>query len=53
MAIGCLKPANVDAYIAAFSPEVQAILEKVRLTIRQAAPVAPYAGEAESRKSAH
>ena len=38
MATGRLKPANVDAYIAAFPPEVQAILEKVRLTVRQAAP---------------
>lgn len=38
MATGRLKPADVDAYIAAFSPEVQAILGKVRLTIRQAAP---------------
>ncbi|HOZ65276.1 MAG TPA: DUF1801 domain-containing protein [Burkholderiaceae bacterium] len=28
----------MNAYIAAFPPEVQAILEKVRLTVRQAAP---------------
>ncbi len=31
-------PKNIDDYIAAFSPEVQAILEKIRLTIRGAAP---------------
>ena len=33
-------PKNIDEYIAAFSPEVQSILEKIRLTIRQAAPEA-------------
>jgi len=38
MATERLKPVNVNAYIAAFPPEVQAILEKVRLTVRQAAP---------------
>ena len=31
-------PKNIDEYIASFSPEVQAILEKVRLTIGKAAP---------------
>lgn len=31
---------NIDAYIAAFSPEVQSILQKIRATIRQAAPAA-------------
>ena len=31
-------PKNIDEYIASFSPEVQAILEKIRLTIRNAAP---------------
>ena len=31
-------PRNIDEYIASFSPEVQAILERIRLTIRQAAP---------------
>jgi uncharacterized protein YdhG (YjbR/CyaY superfamily) len=31
-------PANVDQYIAAFPPEVQAILEKVRQVVRSAAP---------------
>ena len=29
---------NIDEYIASFPPEVQAILEKIRLTIRKAAP---------------
>lgn len=33
-------PANIDEYIAAFSPDVQAILQKIRLTIREAAPQA-------------
>jgi uncharacterized protein YdhG (YjbR/CyaY superfamily) len=33
-------PKNIDEYIAAFPPEVQLILEKIRLTIRQAAPEA-------------
>ncbi len=32
------RPGNIDEYIASFSPEVQAILEKIRLTIREAAP---------------
>lgn len=31
-------PNNIDDYIASFSPEVQTILEKIRLTIRHAAP---------------
>ncbi len=31
-------PRSIDEYIASFSPGVQAILEKIRLTIRQAAP---------------
>jgi hypothetical protein len=31
-------PKNIDEYIASFSPEVRAILEKIRLTIRTAAP---------------
>jgi uncharacterized protein YdhG (YjbR/CyaY superfamily) len=33
-------PKNIDEYIAAFSAEVQSILQKIRLTIRQAAPEA-------------
>lgn len=32
------KPENVDAYIAAFEPEVRAVLEKIRATIHKAAP---------------
>ena|SRR5258708_27755091 len=32
------KPATIDAYIAAFGPEVREILEKIRSTIRKAAP---------------
>jgi uncharacterized protein YdhG (YjbR/CyaY superfamily) len=33
-------PTTIDAYIAAFSPEVQEILENIRLAIREAAPTA-------------
>ena len=33
-----LPPSNIDEYIACSSPEVQAILEKIRSTIRAAAP---------------
>jgi uncharacterized protein YdhG (YjbR/CyaY superfamily) len=33
-------PKSIDEYIAAFSPEVQAILQRVRLTISKAAPEA-------------
>ena len=29
---------NIDEYIAGFAPDVQAILQKIRLTIRDAAP---------------
>ena len=35
-----LRPGNIDEYIASFSPEVQSILEKIRSTIREAAPEA-------------
>jgi uncharacterized protein YdhG (YjbR/CyaY superfamily) len=38
MATGRTAPKSIDEYIAAFSPEVQAILERVRLTISNAAP---------------
>ena len=38
MATGRATPKDIDEYISWFSPEVQAILEKIRLTIRQAAP---------------
>ena len=31
-------PEDIDAYIATKSPEIQAILQKVRLTIKKAAP---------------
>lgn len=31
-------PANVEAYIAGFPPDVRAVLRKVRATIREAAP---------------
>ena len=33
-------PRNIDEYIASSSPEVRAILEKIRSTIREAAPEA-------------
>lgn len=32
------KPKDIDEYIAAFPPEVQAILQRIRLTIHDAAP---------------
>jgi uncharacterized protein YdhG (YjbR/CyaY superfamily) len=35
-----LRPQSVDEYIAAFSPEVRAILERIRLAIAKAAPEA-------------
>ena len=31
-------PKNIDEYIAGFPPKVQAILEKIRATVRRAAP---------------
>jgi uncharacterized protein YdhG (YjbR/CyaY superfamily) len=34
------KARNIDEYIAAFSPEVQSILEKIRAMIKKAAPEA-------------
>ncbi|NTU64123.1 MAG: hypothetical protein HGB05_12160 [Chloroflexi bacterium] len=33
-------PTTIDEYIAGFPPDVQAILQKIRATIRQAAPQA-------------
>jgi uncharacterized protein YdhG (YjbR/CyaY superfamily) len=33
-------PGTIDEYIAAFPPDVQSILKKIRLTIRKAAPQA-------------
>ena len=38
MAPGRTAPRSIDDYIAAFSPEVRAILERVRSTVRKAAP---------------
>lgn len=35
-----LRPKNIDEYVASFSPEVQSILEKIRQTIKEAAPKA-------------
>jgi uncharacterized protein YdhG (YjbR/CyaY superfamily) len=32
------NPTSIDDYIASCSPEVQAILEKIRLTVKKAAP---------------
>jgi uncharacterized protein YdhG (YjbR/CyaY superfamily) len=34
------QPKNIDEYISLFSPEVQTILEKIRVTIKEAAPEA-------------
>jgi uncharacterized protein YdhG (YjbR/CyaY superfamily) len=33
-------PTSIDEYIAAFSPEVRSILERIRVTIKKAAPAA-------------
>jgi uncharacterized protein YdhG (YjbR/CyaY superfamily) len=38
MPTGRVKPKNIDDYIGSFSPDVQAILQKIRSTIRNAAP---------------
>ena len=38
MPTGRTTDRSIDEYIASFSPEVRAILEKIRLTIRNAAP---------------
>lgn len=35
---GSDKPASIDEYIAEFAPEVGEILEKIRSTVRRAAP---------------
>ncbi len=40
MATDGATPHSIEEYIAAFSPEVQAILERIRLTIAKAAPEA-------------
>lgn len=38
MITGQEAPKSIDEYIAGFPPDVQAILEKIRTTIREAAP---------------
>jgi uncharacterized protein YdhG (YjbR/CyaY superfamily) len=38
MATGRATPKSIDAYIAKYSPEIQAILERIRQTISTAAP---------------
>jgi len=40
MKTGQKAPKNIDEYIAGFPPEIQEILQKIRLTIRKAAPKA-------------
>ena len=40
MATGRTPPKSIDEYSATFSPEVRSILERIRLTIRNAAPEA-------------
>ena len=40
MLAGRGTPRNIDEYITSFPPDVGAILEKIRLTIRKAAPAA-------------
>lgn len=40
MKAGQEAPKDIDEYIAGFPPEVQEILQKIRLTIRKAAPKA-------------
>lgn len=40
MRINQPAPANIDAYIAGFPQEVQAILEKIRMIVRETAPAA-------------
>lgn len=40
MKTGQTAPRNIDEYIAGFPPDIQEILEKIRLTIRKAAPKA-------------
>lgn len=38
MTNAAVKPATVDEYIAGFAPETQALLQRVRETVRRAAP---------------
>jgi uncharacterized protein YdhG (YjbR/CyaY superfamily) len=38
MKTGQTAPQTIDEYIAGFPPEIQAILEKIRATVKEAAP---------------
>lgn len=38
MTAGKIKPKSIDEYIAGFPRDIQEILEKIRMTIRKAAP---------------
>jgi len=38
MSVAHMKPGSIDEYIAGFSPEVQAILQKIRTTIHGTVP---------------
>ena len=38
MATAQAKPASIDEYIASFPPKIQAILETIRMTVKDAAP---------------
>jgi uncharacterized protein YdhG (YjbR/CyaY superfamily) len=38
MALACTAPATIDEYISAFPPEVQEILQRIRLILRRTAP---------------
>jgi uncharacterized protein YdhG (YjbR/CyaY superfamily) len=40
MSTATSAPANIDEYIASFPPDTQAILQKIRATVHQAAPEA-------------
>jgi uncharacterized protein YdhG (YjbR/CyaY superfamily) len=40
MTTGKIVPKNIDEYIAGFPKDVQEVLEKIRMTIREAAPEA-------------
>ena len=40
MAAGRAKPKSIDEYVAGFSPEIQAILQRIRATIHKVAPEA-------------
>ncbi len=40
MKMDSAMPKTIDEYIAAFPPDIQAILEKIRATVREVAPLA-------------